>query len=176
MICNRCLLCMLLLIVGCQRQPASPPKPSGLAYVYDGVHFATAEEEFVQSVRLVGDGIQLKDVQLVLPDGFAVEPEKITAELLKEHGAKSDVSGNDGQGNFNLISDAYGSFLNGDFKNHRLVRLSLTDHKGVRRTEGFFKIRLRGQDLEYPTYIKDLRMLFGEPDAIVPAHVYRPVH
>lgn len=176
MIYIRFLLCTLLLFVGCQEKPVSPPKPSGLAYVYDGVHFVTPNEEHVESIDLVSDEILLKDVQLLLPDGFAVDPKEVNLDLLKMHGV--EVSSDwEMQGKFCFNSKVYGCQLYGEVANDQMVTLSLNARRGgIEKTTGVFKLRLRGQELEYTEEINDLRKLFGQPDAVVPAYVYVPVH
>src|SRR5262245_9260482 len=111
MTCTRGLCCtLLLLLVGCNETPppsARPSKPSGFAYVYDGVQFVTPTEEYVERIELVGDNIELKDVQLILPDGFAIDPQAVTLELLKMHGVGIGSEWKDVDGTLCILTDTY---------------------------------------------------------------------
>lgn len=159
------LLALVVLIGGCTPPPPLHPpdvfRAPDLA-IYRGVYFESRDgmKTFESIVILPA---QLRDpVPLLLTDGSSIDVREVSADVLRAHGVEITVSGDDGHGNYDLISSGYGGMF-AKFRSRIPEYIAIFSDF---RNPHPFPITIQGKQVSVPIARDELEALLGPPDEI----------
>ena len=151
---------LLISLVGCPL--SEPARQNGVSLIYDGVEFRSNDEGKEFGTATFEYGRTHSSVELVFPDGFAINPMQMTRDTIHKHMPGGDVRQDDGKGSYHMsVSAGQYASMHCQFENHQVARVTLMSHADLNT----ISIKVRDKTISVPIAGEQLKAALGSPNS-----------